>query len=185
MRLFIALPFSPGARESLVPVYKHLCEYRDTVKPVEPENYHLTLRFLGEPDNRTGQQIIEGFSNITIGTGPVPFSLGGLGYFSGKNGPSVFWAGIQSRGTAIYEIQKLIEHFTVSFGFEKEKKRFRPHITVARARKNMHVPGELIDFIRAGSETVYTSSTFTRVVLFSSELKPGGPVYTERGSVPL
>jgi RNA 2',3'-cyclic 3'-phosphodiesterase len=177
-RLFIALSLDLSVRESLNETADFLKNYLDSLKIVQMENFHITMKFLGELNEKTSVQIAESFAKIKFDENEIPFSLKGLGMFRNDSGGAI-WAGIESDMKALKKIQSVIEAFTSSFGFEKDRRNFIPHITLARLRTGTILPEEILSYIKNNSSTFYSDGAFSRAVLYESKLQPSGPVYKE------
>ncbi len=181
-RLFIALPLDHTIRECLNKTADFLKAYSDYLKIVPPENFHITMKFLGELNDKTAGILAESFSKIKFDENEIPFSLKGLGMFRNDSG-GVLWAGIESDMKLLKNIQRVIEAFTKSFGFEKEKRNFVPHITLARLKTGTKLPEEIISFIKENSNTFYADGLFSKAVLYESKLQSSGAVYKEISSI--
>ncbi|MCX7788748.1 MAG: RNA 2',3'-cyclic phosphodiesterase [Spirochaetes bacterium] len=135
LRLFISLPLQPEVKKALLEVQKRLPS--TFFKPLPRENFHLTLAFLG--DTHVGnlpalEQIMEETADCTA---PFPCVLSGLGAFPSPWEPRVVWVGIDvgSRESEVLSntLRGHLRQAKVSF----DTKPFRPHITIAYARKNL------------------------------------------------
>lgn len=177
-RLFIALPIEADVRGSLDKTGEFLKNYADYLKIVPPENYHITVKFLGELNDKTALQITESFSKIRFEENIIPFTLQGLGMFRNDSG-GAFWAGIKSDMKSLKRIQTVIETFTSSFGLEKDRRNFVPHITLARLKTGSIIPEDLLSFIKENSGTFFSESAFSKAVLYESKLLSTGAAYRE------
>ncbi len=98
---------------------------------VYPEDYHITLAFLGFVEENRLKNSIEATSEILAGEQSFSMVLNELGIFGAAKSPRIFWADVQ-RSERLMEIQKKVYNSCVKSGFELDKKPFRPHITLAR-----------------------------------------------------
>lgn len=183
-RLFVGLPLAEKVVvESMRGIVKDLSFFKKDLKIVKEENYHITLKFLGGVKEGTALKMTESFSKIEANTGPVPFQLKGLGSFSGSAGSAVIWAGIECDIKPLLELQKLVEHWSASFGFEREKRRFTPHFTLARVR-NYSIPDPgLKSLITDNRGTLFGESVFRECHLYESFLSESGPGYEILSSI--
>ena len=101
-----------------------------------PDNLHLTLRFLGETDANQRQQLEEGLAKIAARHGPFPLAPSRLGCFNSWKNLRVLWLGIGGESEALHAVQSEVELLARQVGFTPERKRFSPHITFARAARN-------------------------------------------------
>ncbi|MDY6934184.1 MAG: RNA 2',3'-cyclic phosphodiesterase [Spirochaetota bacterium] len=179
-RLFIALPLEgEGVTSPLKPIVEYLNQHNQLLKVVSTNNYHITIKFLGECDENKANKIIESFPNIELSKGDIPFRISGIGAFPEAKRASVIWCGIKTDARIIDNIFKDIENFSSHFGFQKEKRRFIPHLTLARVRKGKRMTEDIVKFIEKNSDRYFGESSFKKLVLYSSNLTPKGPQYTE------
>jgi len=178
IRLFVALPVE-GDRAALEEVHAQLVQWDAVLKNVPPENYHITLKFFGNCDDHLGNRIREAFSSLSMETGSIPFALEGLGTFPGGRRARVVWCGLRTETAAINRICRTVDRFATRLGFKEEKRDFVPHLTLARVRKGRELTGDIVHFIEQNRNTVFGKASFNRLVLFSSQLTPQGPRYTE------
>jgi len=176
-RLFFALP-AEGTRDLLLRVYGRLNTFPRALKTVAPENYHITLKFLGETKQKIFQLLRQDFQCFDIDSAAVPYTLRGLGAFPDAQRARVLWCGLDVDGGSICLIQNSIEELCVKYGFKKENRAFQPHLTLARTRKDMKIPASLVEYVTANRDTVFGESMFKRIVLYKSDLRRDGPVYT-------
>src|SRR5439155_3369942 len=98
----------------------------------------------------------------------------GVGFFPGNRSPRVFWAGMEA--PTMQNLAEELDSRMERLGFEKEKRAFRPHITLARARDS-RIDSSLVTAAAQYAEHDFGSFTVDRVFLFKSILKPSGAVY--------
>jgi 2'-5' RNA ligase len=172
MRVFIAVDLPNEIREALRDLQRELRPLTNTVRWVAPESIHITLKFLGEvPDKR-----IEDIDGELTGLSWKPFTVTvrGVGFFPGTRSPRVFWAGMEA--PTMQGLAEQLDTRMDRLGFEKEKRAFRPHITLARA-KNTRIDSALVSAAAQFEERNFGSFAADRVFLFKSTLKPSGAVY--------
>ncbi|MCF3936035.1 RNA 2',3'-cyclic phosphodiesterase [Acuticoccus sp. M5D2P5] len=141
---------------------------------IDPENYHITLRFIGDIDERTADEVA--FALGKIRRAPIPIRLTGLGSFGNKKPHSV-WARVEP-SPALSELQAEQERILQRVGLPPEARRFTPHVTIARLRGTS--PREVADWltIRGGfSAPPFTAEAFD--LLSSKDSVGGGPYITE------
>ncbi len=145
----------------------------DRARFVAPEYLHITLRFIGEVDEPTLQDIALAADGIRFE--PVPVTLAGAGHFESRNRVTAVWLGVEPCAPLV-GLRDRIETALVRSGLPPERRKFRPHVTVARLNKAR--PTEIRHWLAAN--TMFRAVPFTagRFVLFSSALGREGPVYT-------
>ena len=126
-RLFIALPFNSNLiNDKVKELYNYLNKY-DELKVVSPENYHITIKFLGECSEKITNKIKDSFNNTVIASKKIiPFTLFGLGVFSDLKNPNVIWAGIKTDESIKNKLNQSVEKFYLKYEFKKEKNKFTP-----------------------------------------------------------
>jgi 2'-5' RNA ligase len=148
---------------------------RADVKFVEPENIHLTLKFLGEIEH----SLVEQVSKIVEGISFQPFTarIERVGVFPNLRRPRVVWAGITEGASQLEEIWGEIDGKLRELGFERERRRFSPHITIGRVRSGRN-RDQLIHEISSLRDYVFGELHVDRIALKKSVLTPRGPIYS-------
>ena len=177
VRSFIAVEIPDAIRQKL---REFLRELRDTgadVKWVRPEGMHLTLKFLGAVE----RDLLE---KVSLSLGPVvekfdPFELKaeGAGCFPSLRNPRVVWAGLTDPEGAVVRLQREIETTTAGLGFPSEERSFKPHLTLGRVRSPKG-KNSLTQTVERQINLGFGSFRVERVILFRSDLRPEGAVYT-------
>jgi 2'-5' RNA ligase len=183
-RLFAALPMEdPSVASSLYGALNELNNFKKDLKVVNTENYHITMKFMGDVKPDTADKLIESFKKIDPGVSSVPFELKGMGCFPDFSRPSVIWGGIVCDMKPLLEVQRIIEYWSSTFGFDRGKRRFTPHLTLARVKRNSVIESALKDFIANNRETFFTGSLFSECALYESFLHQSGPEYKKLASI--
>ncbi|OHD67618.1 MAG: 2'-5' RNA ligase [Spirochaetes bacterium RBG_16_49_21] len=177
LRLFFAL-HADGVRKSLRDVHRYLNNFTQKIKTVSPDHYHITLKFLGETRYDIFEKLRDDFKNTSFEVPPLVFKLKGLGGFPDGRRAGVIWCGISGDEAGIGTVYRSIEALTEKHGFKKETRAFYPHFTLARTRKDERLPPELAHYLAENKDTFYGEVRFSRIVLFRSDLRRDGPVYT-------
>ncbi|GAN80518.1 RNA 2',3'-cyclic phosphodiesterase [Acidocella aminolytica] len=169
MRLFVALDLPWEVKEELSELSCNL----PGARWVPEENFHLTLRFIGEA-NRLQAEEIDHALNALRGRGFF-FSLSGLGWFEKNGRINTLYAGVE-RNEALARLQAKVETALHRVGLAPERRRFIPHVTLARME--MPVSPTLTNFVQANN--LYRSAPIRadNVTLFSSLLGKDQPTYT-------
>lgn len=175
IRLFVAIALPDGAAETLLAMQSGVPGARWQ----EREQMHLTLRFIGEVDGRDAQSIDDALSAISAPR--FALQLKGVGEFGG-NQPRALWAGI-APSDALTHLQRKIESALQRIELAPEKRKFTPHVTLARLKGVSR--GRVMDFLV--DHALYRSAPFEvgEFVLYSSQLSPNGSLYTPERSYAL
>jgi RNA 2',3'-cyclic 3'-phosphodiesterase len=167
-RLFVALEVPRNAAMSLSLLRGGL----PGARWIDVENFHITLRFIGDIDGRTADEVVDKLDRIER----PEFQLALLGSFGSKKPHSVF-AGV-TQAPEMYALQGEIERICQRLGLPADPRKFTPHVTLARLR---NARTEDVAHYLSGRGNFYTAPfTVNRFVLMSSkESVGGGPYLTE------
>jgi 2'-5' RNA ligase len=158
-------------------VQRELKSSRLQVKWVRPENIHLTLKFLGDIDPGDVDKIGRAMSAAAEGFAPFTLAVGSVGVFPGIKRPRVIWVGLNGQIRTLMELQHTLAENMAAVGFPKEKRQFKGHLTLGRIREAIN-PLAIRRIIEEYSDLRSEDFTVDRTVLFKSDLKPSGAVYT-------
>lgn len=146
---------------------------------LEPDDYHLTLRFVGDVDNRVADE----FADLLGGIDAQAFELrlAGVGQFGGSD-PRAVWAGVEP-SPQLDALARAHERAARNAGLPPDRRGFKPHVTLARLRNGdvEQVARFLARFGAFRSEPF----TVTRFVLLSSRPQVGGGPYVTEATYPL
>ncbi|MBN1533972.1 MAG: RNA 2',3'-cyclic phosphodiesterase [Spirochaetes bacterium] len=176
-RLFFALPASFTAPESFRKIESAMEDERRSLKIVRPEHFHITVKFLGPVEEPVFLRLKEGFERAPLPLSPIEYRIAGTGAFPSLQRPSVLWCGILTDIGLLREMQDSIERLCQQLGFERERRAFTPHLTIARVREKARLSEGLLGLLRSHGETLFAESRFDGIVLFESLLTPKGPLY--------
>jgi 2'-5' RNA ligase len=157
-----------------------MCGGVDDARWREREQLHLTLRFIGDMDGAMARDIDDVLHQIAAPA--FSLTLRGTGFFNERKLARVLWAGVED-DAALRHLHKKIQHGLTTIGLQPERRRYHPHVTLAR------LPG--LDPIEAEGYAAryseYASPPFTvdRFCLFSSHLSREGAIYTLEAEYPL
>ncbi|MGQ7792430.1 RNA 2',3'-cyclic phosphodiesterase [Faunimonas sp. B44] len=174
-RLFTALELPADAAFSLSLLRGGLAGARW----IDPENYHITLRFIGDVDDPTADEVASELARISRPQFEV--ALSGLGTF-GSRRPHSLWAAVKCT-PALKELQAEQERMMQRIGLEPERRRFSPHVTIARLKHASESEVARYLALRGGFAT--PSFRVGRFVLLSSRASRGGGPYIMEEAYPL
>ncbi len=149
-----------------------------------PEGMHLTLKFLGEVEEKMQPEMEAALSTSVRGRGPFSLDVSGMGTFPDIRRPRVIWIGLKDHGNNLIRLQKGVEEAFDAIGFSPENRDFTPHITLGRIRSQKNVE-KLLSLIEKEKDVELDGFDASCVHLVQSQLKPTGAVYTELYSAPL
>ncbi len=179
IRSFVALAIPSRVKEEIGGIIGKLRGLSGDVKWVNPQNLHITLKFLGEVEEGTLEEVYQVVERCARKTAAFSFSLSGVGIFPNPQRPRVFWIGIKEGVRELEDLFCCLERELEVLGFQKEKRGFSPHLTIGRARspRGMERLVGGIKGIEYNSRRIEASSLF----LVKSKLTPQGPIYSPLG----
>jgi len=170
MRLFVALDLPWSLREQLAGLAMGLAG----VRWVPPENYHITLRFIGEVPRYTAEEIDAALAALR-GRG-FALELAGVGTHEKAGRVNQLWAGV-ARNQALDHLRGKVETALQRTGLPPERRRFAPHVTLARLGESAAEP-RLAAWVQAHNLFRSSPMQVDRLTLFSSRLGGDASVYT-------
>lgn len=188
-RLFIAIELPPSVLAQLTDVQDHFKKRTPprTVRWVNPDGIHLTLKFLGDVPVTKRDSLEEALAKAVEGHTPFTLSTGSLGCFPNANRPRVAWIGLQNQIEALAALRDAVERLIAPLGYPAEDRPFSPHLTLGRVRREARRDDiqKLGDLIANSPPPTAQRWQVTGVSLIRSELKPTGAVYTALFHAPL
>jgi|YelNatPaOPRAMG01_1025707.scaffolds.fasta_scaffold67670_1 2'-5' RNA ligase len=177
IRSFLAIEIPEILHPLMEELQRKLKETRADVKWVAPQNIHLTLKFFGAISPEKLAQVSQIILPIVAHCPPFSITISGLGCFPSRHRPRVIWLGINNGNREIVLLQKEIEGKLLAAGFPAEERPFTPHLTMGRVRSGRNL-SELQPLIVANQNLELGTFAVREIVLFKSDLKPTGAVYT-------
>lgn len=147
---------------------------------IDPENYHITLRFIGDVDNQTANEVADNLDYLSQSL-RFPIRLTHLGTFGGDK-PRALFAGVEP-SESLTRLQMAHERMLQRSGLPPEGRKFVPHITLARLRGTSAL--DVARFIAEAGRFEPITFSVPRFVLFSSKDSVGGGPYVVEQSYPL
>jgi RNA 2',3'-cyclic 3'-phosphodiesterase len=173
-RLFTGLEIPPAirARLSLLRAPVHGAKW------VAADNMHITLRFVGDVDDRTADEFAAALGGI--GAEPFTVSIHSAGAFGGRD-PRVLWAGVDG-GKALDALYRANERAARAAGLPPDPRSFKPHVTLARLRGTRHAA--VARFLEENGALRAEPFVAKRFVLFSARPGSGGGPYGVEAEYP-
>jgi 2'-5' RNA ligase len=183
MRTFIAIEIPPEVKSVLAAFQSELRRVGANVGWSNPESIHLTLKFLGEVDEKLVREIGQICVDLAAEYQPFQLGLAGVGVFPNARKPRVLWAGLSGDVEKTAEMQRLLNDRLTPLGFEREEKDFNPHLTLGRIKSEKKIR-ELLAVANA-YPLAPLAFDVRELVLMKSELLPAGARYTSLAIFPL
>jgi 2'-5' RNA ligase len=176
VRSFLAFDLdSESVLKKLSAVQKLMIETGADLKPVEPQNIHVTMRFLGDITLAMVDKVFEEMKKLTFS--PFIVHINRLGAFPDVRYPKVLWAGITEGADQLKGVFNQLEPQLRGLGFTPDPKGFSPHLTIARVRSGLNKIS-LADFITENCDYDFGTISAKCLRLKKSELTPKGPIYS-------
>jgi 2'-5' RNA ligase len=184
LRSFIAVKLPETVLAAIDGVQQRLASHGFNVRWVTTGNIHLTLKFLGEVDKDEVDGIAAVLTEAVHGFAPLRLAAAGVGVFPSVKRARVIWVGISGQLPELAALQRSIEDRLAGIGYPHEKRPFSGHLTLGRVKGRI-AASRLTRAMVALRD--FASETFEvdRVVLFKSDLRPTGALYTELRQVTL
>lgn len=183
LRCFIAIVIPDSLKKQMIELTDLLKKYDADIKWVNPENIHLTLKFLGNTPQSLLTKINDTLNEAVLPYSPFYIRIYGTGVFPNKKHPRVIWIGIKDSEILI-NLRNAIEQSISSLGYQKDEKEFKPHLTLGRMRSQkgiMHIINNLEDFKDKDFGSIYVDN----IKLMKSDLKPKGAEYSCLYDIPI
>ncbi len=179
MRAFVALEISDdGVLDSLLSFQRELGSAGANLKPVERQNLHFTLKFLGDIPDSQAQEADSRLKGLSLKGGTV--TVAGVGAFPTARQPNVIWAGVSREDEAkVLSVAGPVVKALEGIG-ESDTRPFQAHVTIARVRPGGN-RGGLGGLIAENAERTFGTYKLTTFRLKSSTLTPRGPIYADVG----
>jgi 2'-5' RNA ligase len=177
-RIFIAIDISEQARrrvsdftEQLKKEFSHLRGGWE-----KPEKLHLTLKFLGDADEVQLEKLKEIVENIAAKISKFTLRIAETGVFPSARNARVLWIDVKDEKGSAAKINQSLETECEKIGFAKEKRNFKPHLTIARVRD----VGKSRELAESHLKKEFEPVEFevAEIVIYESRLQPTGSIYT-------
>ena len=181
LRLFVAISLPQLVRDEIIRVQKELQSLvpREMVRWTRPDQFHLTLRFLGAVPADNIEALKQSVEAVCRNARPLSLRAQGVGFFPNPRSPRVIWAGITDGEGRLMDLQRRIEAAVQPFSPEPGEKNFTGHVTLGRLKNPK--PADTRDLAaRAESLEKRLSGDWTtsEVEIIRSELSQAGARYT-------
>ncbi len=178
IRSFIAIDFPEETRKALEDIQKELKQCGAGVRWVKPGSIHLTLKFLGNIHPAQVEDIALAVAQEVRDEPPITLRAAGLGAFPSRRKPRVIWIGMEGEVQRLTRIQARVENALEPLGFVREKRPFQPHLTIGRVKDRRKLQA-LIDAMAELKIPEFDSFDVTEIILYKSDLRPTGAIYTK------
>jgi 2'-5' RNA ligase len=177
IRTFVAIELNREIQNRLSQLQEKLNTANADVKWVGGEKIHLTLKFLGNIATTQLEQVNAVVIKVLDGWQPFKLAFGGVGAFPNLRVPRVIWVGVVKGQEELIKLAKGLEEEFTQYNFPLENRSFSPHLTLGRIR-SPRGRGQLVELLRNADASDLGSQKVEKVIIFRSDLRPEGPIYT-------
>jgi 2'-5' RNA ligase len=177
MRVFVAIPVSEEVKNQALQVTKELAGIDSDIKWVEYENYHITLKFLGEIRREQLMKIKEKLAFVAQACPEFILKTNRIGFFPNKTRPRVMWVGVKGELNKAQFLGERVDTYLGELGFEAERKRSF-HLTLGRIRSERNIDELLYKTANINSSFKEQDVNINEFNLMESRLSSDGPRYT-------
>lgn len=183
-RLFVALDLAIGVVEELLNIQEELHAHlgangdlpQTRLRWTNPENIHLTLKFLGNTEDALISRLSETISSLVKPLFPFEVEARGVGFYPAPELPRIFWCGFDPQSAEVLALlQQAIERDLGELGFAPNDRPFHPHLTLGRVKSRANP--DFASFAAKHENRSFGKSYVKDFVLYESILTPSGPVY--------
>ena len=176
IRCFIAFDLeNEQVLSRLTQAQKLVLETGADLRPVAPQNIHVTIRFLGDISPGMVEKVCEAMKRVEFK--PFTIQIRGLGVFPSLNYPRVVWAGMTDGVDQLRSIFNQLEPQIRALGFQADAYGFSPHLTIARVRTGANKQN-LAEFVTKKGDFEFGTIQADCLRLKRSQLSPKGPTYS-------
>ena len=177
MRTFIAIDLDESLKAALETLTGELRPLARSVRWVGKTGMHLTLKFLGEISETEAVRVSSALEEVAPRHRVFALVLEGTGAFPpGRSDPRVLWVGVVA-GPPLLALQEDVEREMEKLGFEREKRRFHPHLTLGRVKFPSRLD-LLVQELEKHRAEKFGEMSVRKFTFFQSTLKPSGAEYT-------
>lgn len=181
IRTFIAAPLPEEVVNRVAQLCRQIGEIGTGIRWVEPQNMHLTLKFLGDVDENETYRICQSLQQAAGGHHAFQYECQGAGAFPKVERPRTLWVGVGQGRDEIIALQADIDGAMADLGYAPDPKRYLPHLTIGRVKKPGRWLADVSRLICENADFHAGTAPLDEVILYSSELTPEGPIYAPIG----
>jgi 2'-5' RNA ligase len=185
IRTFIAVDTSPAVRRRAVDLQAKLRESQVNATWTDAENMHVTMQFLGDVDDTLIPEVCKRVASAAAPFVPFYIDFSQVGAFPAVDRPRTVWIGVDHGAQELVALQFAIQESLVEMRFPRERRTFKPHLTLARVREGGRRQSRLAELLAHYRDFKAESCDVSEVLIFASYLDRTGPSYQIMGRAPL
>ena len=176
-RIFAAINISDEARAKVAGYIENLRREFSNLRVGwdKAEKLHLTLKFLGETDEKQLGNLTEAVENIARQVSDFKLQIVGTGVFPAKRNARILWLGIVDENDSLLQLNEILERECEKKGFQKERRNFKAHLTIARLRE----PDKSKRLVEKHLQNEFSPVEFavSELAIYESKLQSTGSIY--------
>lgn len=176
MRVFIAIELPNEVKAALTALQEELQQTRADVAWTKADNFHLTLKFLGEVETYLVSHITNACREAAASASAFSLQIKTTGVFPNVKQPKVLWAGLAGELDKLQALHRQLDAKLHALGFAKEARAFNPHLTLGRVKSLKNVAAVTANLLM--SDLPALSFFVSELVVMQSQLHPAGSIYT-------
>jgi len=184
IRTFIAVSLSSSVLSGIQKLMRTLQKDLTEVRWVEPQNLHVTLKFLGDIPLNDLPRLIHTVTQCVGQIDSFDLTFHGIGAFPHWTSPKTIWIGCREGAEELAKLAESISESLIPLGYSREARRFSPHLTIGRVKKPVQ-ESLVMPVFNEHRDRFFGSCSVSEVQIFSSELTRWGPIYDELAAIPL
>ncbi|MFW6457776.1 MAG: RNA 2',3'-cyclic phosphodiesterase [Planctomycetota bacterium] len=178
MRTFVAIEMDEDCRRNLATAVEQMEHVVETVKWVDPESAHLTLKFIGQLDEDDVPRAVATLQQAADDSRPFIMNISGISAFPSEENPRVIYAPIEEDDDILIQLANDVDaRLADNLGVDRDERDFIPHITLGRLKKGKTCP-PVKELAREAGKSNFGRVEVNEMVLMKSDLTPRGAVYT-------
>lgn len=177
IRTFIAIEPDNDARKRIISFTQSIKRgIRGDINWTREENLHFTLKFLGEIPSEKVEEIKGILNRVSIRHDIFRVRMGNVGFFPDSKRPRILWIGVKMGSEILIKLAKRIEEELEVLGFERERREFKAHLTIARIKShNIKIDSHILK----GLDEDICEFEVDKIILYRSDLLPTGARYSK------
>lgn len=186
IRSFIAIPLPDDVLRGAVRLIQRLSQPGDGIKWVPTDNFHLTLKFLGEVVNTEVPEVCRVIRHVSGQFEPFELSFAGTGAFPHLDRARVLWVGVEDNTNSLTQLVNQLDAQLADLGFKREARDYTPHLTLGRTKSgSRRANPDVVERLRQEDAIDLGAMNVDEVHLMASFLDKKGPTYQVMDTIPL
>ena len=177
LRTFIAMDIDDATRRRLAAVAARAETGPARINWVAAANLHVTIKFLGDVDDSAVRDVCDAAADAAGGVEPFDFEVLGLLAVPPRGRLRMVWADVADPTGRLADLAARLEDELAELGYPRERRPFRPHVTLARIR-SARDPDRLRAAVAPWADEAFGTPRAEALTVYASELTPRGPLYT-------